>query len=109
MGLPSFRHSAGIAGNFLILCLDKERKSHIAEGILGRFQNTVIGGDSSHYLNYIIGFHNLSEAEDACEWIKKLEGVSNVRMGIMREVTFVREWLDDQMQRPLKDLRIARS
>ncbi|HET6780105.1 MAG TPA: hypothetical protein VFH09_02950 [Nitrososphaera sp.] len=46
-----------------------------------------------------IFFHNLSEAEEAYEWIKRLGGVGKARMRIMKDVIFVCNWLDDQMKK----------
>jgi len=71
---------------------------------MSRFENNVVVGLSApDYQFYNIFFHNLSEAEEAYEWIKKLEGVGNVRMRIMKDLIFVRDWLDDQMKKRLSE------
>jgi hypothetical protein len=57
--------------------------------ITSRFENIVFEGPtSSNYLFYNMAFDNLSEANDAYEWIKRLKVVDAVRMGIIRELIF---------------------
>jgi hypothetical protein len=46
-----------------------------------------------------IFFHNLSEAEEAYEWINKVEGVGEARMRIIRDLIFVRDWLNEEMKK----------
>jgi hypothetical protein len=50
-----------------------------------------------------IFFHNLSEAEQAYEWIKRLEGVGKARIRIMKDLIFVGDWIDDQMKKYLSE------
>jgi len=62
----------------LISCPHEKGKYSAAENILSRFENIVFGGStSSNYLFYNMVFDNLSEANDAYEWIKRLKGVGN--------------------------------
>jgi len=44
-------------------------------------------------------FENLSEADDLTKWIKGLEGVENVKMGVMKELIVVQDWLREEIGR----------
>jgi DNA-binding Lrp family transcriptional regulator len=99
MGLPNFRQLVGTTGNFLIFCSDGEKRFSAAERIVSRFENTAFAAITQSSLICNIFFHNLSEAEEVYEWIKKLEGVGKARMRIMKDLIFVCDWLDDQMKK----------
>src|SRR5438128_824710 len=99
IGLPNFRQITGITGNFLIFCQDRERKYAVSESVISKFENTALASAAANYLMFNIYFHNLSEAQTAHEWIKKLEGVEKVRMRIMKDLIFLCDWLDDQMKK----------
>jgi len=38
---------------------------------------------------------NLVEAEELLDWIRKLDGVRNVKMELLKDFIFVDEWLDE--------------
>jgi DNA-binding Lrp family transcriptional regulator len=101
MGLPNFRQLVGTTGNFLIFCSDGEKRSSssAARNIVSRFENTAFAAVTQSVMMCNIFFHNLSEAEEAYEWIKRLEGVGKARMRIMKDLIFVCDWLDDQMKK----------
>jgi DNA-binding Lrp family transcriptional regulator len=99
MGLPNFRQLVGTTGNFLIFFSGGEKRSSAAERIISRFENTAFAAITQSSLMCNIFFHNLSEAEEAYEWIKKLEGVGEARMRIIRDLIFVQDWLGEVMKR----------
>jgi DNA-binding Lrp family transcriptional regulator len=99
IGLPNFRQTTGITGNFLIFCPDGEKKYAVSESVISKFENTAFAAAAANYLMFNIYFHNLSEAGTAHECIKKLEGVEKVKMRIMKDLIFLRDWLDEQMKK----------
>jgi DNA-binding Lrp family transcriptional regulator len=101
VGLANFRQSAGISCNMLIFCPHENDKYFATERIFSRFENTIVfgGSTSSNYLFYNMVFDNLYEANEAYEWIKGLKGVGGVRMRIIRDLIFVRDWLDEEIMR----------
>lgn len=105
MGLPNFRQLVGTTGNFLIFCSDEEKKkrSSAAKSIISRFENTAFAAVTQSVIMCNIFFHNLSEAEQAYEWIKTLEEVRRVRMRIMKDLIFVEDWLDYKMRKSLSE------
>jgi DNA-binding Lrp family transcriptional regulator len=107
MGLPDFRRLVGTTGNFLVFFSEGEEKkgssssSSAARNIVSRFENTAFAAVTRSVLMCNIFFHNLSEAEQAYEWIKGLGGVENARMRIMKDLIFVGDWIDYQMKKHL--------
>lgn len=99
MGLPNFRQLVGTTGNFLIFCSDGAKMSSAAKSIISRFENTAFAAVTQSVIMCNIFFHNLSQAEQAYEWIKSLEEVRRVRMRIMKDLKFVEDWLDYQMKK----------
>jgi DNA-binding Lrp family transcriptional regulator len=105
MGLPNFRQLVGTTGNFLIFCSDEEKRSSAAKSIISRFENTAFAAVTQSFIMCNIFFHNLSEAEQAYEWINRLEGVAKARMRIMKDLIFVCDWLDNQMKKHLPEAK----
>jgi DNA-binding Lrp family transcriptional regulator len=103
MGLPNFRKLVGTTGNFLIFCSDPENRSSAAKSIISRFENTAFAAITQSVMMCNIFFHNMSEAEQAYEWINRLEGVAKVRMRIMKDLIFVCDWLDNQIKKRLSE------
>lgn len=99
MGLPNFRQTTGITGNFLIFSPDRNRKYAVSESVISKFENTAFTAAAANYLMFNIYFHNLSEAEISYAWIKKVEGVERVKMRIMKDLIFLSDWLDEQMKK----------
>jgi len=44
-------------------------------------------------------FDNLIEVDEFDKWIRTLEGVKNVKMGVMKELIIVQDWLRDEIGR----------
>ena len=105
MGLPNFRRLVGTTANFLIFCSDEEKRSSAATSIMSRFENTAFAAVTQSIIMCNIFFHNLSEAEQAYEWIKTLEEVRRVRMRILKDLIFVEDWLDHQMKKCFSETR----
>ncbi len=103
MGLPSFRSVAGTTASFLISQKEGGRISSVAQKIASKFQDVTFQAVAPSGMMCNIFFHNLPEAEDAYDWIKKLEDVGAARMRVMRDLVLVREWLDGEMKKRLSE------
>ena len=98
VGIPNLRQSPGVSVNLLISCREGHSSTSIADKITGRFGNVVFGGPfSSHLVSYNFVFNNLIEAGEAHEWVKAVEGVAEARLGFMKVMVFVPDWLDGQI------------
>jgi hypothetical protein len=52
---------------------------------------------ASHLSNNMV-FNNLIEVDEALELIREIEGVGNVRLGILREMIFVPDWFERRIR-----------
>lgn len=97
-GIPNFRLFAGLSCVFLVFCPDPKRKSSVDKLVLSKVGRVELANTSSdQYSTFVMLFDNLSEADDNIKWIRGLDGVDSVRMGIMRDLIVVQDWLRDQI------------
>jgi len=97
-GTPNFRLFAGLSCVFLVFCPDAKRKSSVDKLVLSKVGRVELANTSSdQYSTFVNLFDNLSEADDTIKWIRGLDGVESVKMGIMKELIVVQDWLRDQI------------
>lgn len=102
IGLPNLKRASGVSANFLIFCAEPGAGASVAGRIAEEFDNIVFGSPlTARHLSYNMVFNNLIEIDEALELIKRIEGVQKVRLGIMREMIFVPDWLDGQIRKHL--------
>ena len=97
-GTPNFKVFVGLSCVLLVFCPDAKKKSVVDRAVLSKVQRTELANTSSkQYSTFVILFDNLSEADDAVHWATGLDGVKNVKMGIMRGLIVVQDWLRDEV------------
>lgn len=94
--------SLGVACDFLILCPDETQRNEVNKLMREKLERVVFS------LTEVKGFSifalicpNLSESEGIRKWLKGLDGVSDVRVDIMRGNILVDRWLDEEIERQL--------
>jgi DNA-binding Lrp family transcriptional regulator len=99
-GIPNFRMFAGLSCVFLVFCTDAKRKSLVDKLMLSKVQRVELANTGSdQYSTFVMIFDNLSEADDTIKWIRSLDGVDSVKMGIMKELIVVQDWLRDEISK----------
>ena len=102
--LPEINYdkSNGVASDFLIVCPDEAKRGEANKQIRAKLDRIVFS------LTDVKGFSifaqicvNLFESEEIQKWIKGLDGVSDVRVDIMRENILVDKWLDEEIEKRL--------
>jgi len=102
-GIPNFRKFAGLSCVFLVFCPDAAKKRNVDRLVLSKVQRTELANTSSaRYSTFVMVFDNLSEADDTTQWIKGLDGVESVKIGIMKELIVVQDWLRDEIGRRIE-------
>ncbi len=97
-GIPNFRRFAGLSCVFLVHCPDGKRKAAVDNLVLSKVQRTELASTSSKaYSTFVMVFDNLHEADETLEWIRDLEGVERVTMGIMKNLLVEEGWLRDEI------------
>jgi DNA-binding Lrp family transcriptional regulator len=92
--------SLGVACDFLIVCPDETKRREVNKQIRERLDRVVFS------LTDVEGFSifaqiclNLSEGEEIHKWIRGLDGVSEVKVDIMRGNILVDKWLDEEIEK----------
>ena len=99
-GTPVFGKHAGLSCVFLVSCPDSRKKKVVDEAVLSKARRIDLANTSSEqYSTFVMVYDNLSEADDALEWIGRLDGVERVKLGIMKELIVVQDWLRDVIER----------
>jgi len=57
--------------------------------------------NSEQHSTFVMVYDNLSEADDVLDWMRSLDGVKTVRMGIMKELIILQDWLRVEIDRRL--------
>jgi DNA-binding Lrp family transcriptional regulator len=97
-GTPNFKVLAGLSCVFLVFTPDGKKKRTVDRIILSKTPRTELANTASRqYSTFVMLFDNLSEADDFTKWITGLDGVESVRMGIMKDLIVVQDWLRDEI------------
>ncbi len=97
-GIPNFRRFAGASCVYLVFCPDGKKKHAVDNLVLSKVERTELSNTSSKdYSTFVMVFDNLHEADDTLEWIRGLDGVASVKMGIMKDLLVELGWLRDEI------------
>ena len=93
------KNSKEVTCSLLIYCSEsgKKRVSELARSKLDRVDFAF--SKVSNLFIFTVALDNLSEAEKLSEQIRRLEGVNEIKMGVMKEFIFVDNWIDDVVER----------
>jgi len=93
-GTPNFKNFGGLSCVFLVFCPDAEKKRAVDEMVLSKVQMIELANTSAgQYSTFVTVFDNYSQVDEFIKWIRELEGVKSVRMGIMKDLIVVQDWL----------------
>lgn len=93
-GTPVFGRHAGLSCVFLVFCPDPRKKEAVDEAVLSQTRRVDLANtNSEQHSTFVMVYDNLSEADDVLDWMRSLDGVKKVKMGIMRELIVVQDWL----------------
>lgn len=91
---------AGMSCVFLVFCPEIDKKKSVDEIVLSKVRRIELANTSSNqYSTFAMVFDNLSEADDFTKLIKEIDSVKSVKMGIMRDLIVVQDWLRDEIDR----------
>ena len=102
--LGDVRRVPGMAYFFLVNSEDEKKKAEIDTEIHSRLENAIFADTrNKQYSIYAAAFRNMGEANEMYRWIRSLDGAEKTRMHVMREIIPVPDWVDDEIERRLKD------
>jgi DNA-binding Lrp family transcriptional regulator len=94
----------GMAYFFLVHSEDEKKKTEIDTEIHSRLENAIFADTRNKQFSiYAAAFRNMGEANEMYRWIRSLDGAEKTRMHVMREIIPVPNWVDDEIERRLKD------
>ena len=104
--IRNVRNSRGVICSFLVMCAEdkKEGINEVARSLARRVDfsyNSVRG-----ICLLTLFADNLIEADEICERLKKMEGVSGVRMGILKNFVFVDGWMDEKVEEMCQHMHV---
>lgn len=102
VGTPNYHAIAGLVCNFLVFCPDENKKRAVDRSIASEVRR-VERSDASpkQHSMFVVACENPFEADKTLKWMRSLDGVEWVRMGVMRELIHVPDWLKVQIARGL--------
>jgi len=100
LGRPDFGRAPGVSANFLVRVTEAEKNASVSDKVGSKFRTIVFGMPvAPSLLFYNIAFENLTQANQAADWIRGLEGVKEARLGIMNGLTLVTDWIDGEIRK----------
>ena len=76
-----------------------EEKRAVDDLVLSKVPRIEISNTGSkQHSTFVTMFDNLSEADEFAKWIRSLHGAKSVKMGIMKELIVVQDWLSDEVR-----------
>ena len=100
--LPEINYdkSIGVASDYLIVCPDDKKKSEVDKLLRGKLERVIFSlTDVKGFSIFALMCTNVSESEQLSKWMKGLEGVTDVRVDIMRENILVDKWIDEEIEK----------
>ena len=100
--LPELNYdkSLGVACDYLVVCSDEAKRREVNSQMRAKLDRVVFSlTDVKGFSIFALICVNLSEGEQIHKWIKGLDGVSEVRVDIMRENILVEKWLDEEIEK----------
>jgi DNA-binding Lrp family transcriptional regulator len=96
--------SLGVACDFLIICPDETKRSEVDKQMRARLDRVVFSfTEAKGFSIFALICLNLSESEEIHRWIKGMDGVSDVRVDILRGNILVDKWLDEEIEKQLSE------
>lgn len=101
-GTPNFRMLAGLSCVFLVFCPDERKKKLVDNVVLSKARRTELSNTTSkQFSTFVMAYDNLLEADDVLEWIRGLDGVESAKMGTMKELIVVQDWMRKEIAKRL--------
>ena len=81
-----------------ICCANTEKKRVVDDIVLSKVRRIeLVNTSARQYSTFVMVFDNLSEADEFIKWIRGLDGVKSVSMGVMKALIVVQDWLREEI------------
>ncbi|MDG6905691.1 MAG: AsnC family transcriptional regulator [Nitrososphaerota archaeon] len=101
-GTPNFENFSGLSCVFLVFCPELAKKRSADQAVLNKMPRIEIFNTSSEkYSTFVTIFDNLAQADEFMKFVQSLDGVKSVKMGIMKELIVIQDWLRKQLNKQI--------
>lgn len=98
MPITSYEKSAVVTCSFTVDCPDNLRKKSADSLVMSRLHRVIFSNTSAkRYSVFTVLCNNFGEAESIREEIAGVNGVAGVKMGVVKKVVHVSDWLDQKI------------
>jgi len=81
-------------------CRDRKKKREADEIMLSRLPNLIYSETWAwNYSLFVFACENILEAESVSDWVGKINGMSNMKLGIIKNRIHNMDWIDEEIQR----------
>lgn len=95
----------GLRYLLIVHCEDKERKSYVDNAIRSHLPNLIYEETwAPNHSMFAFACANILEAERLSDWVKKINGVSTMKVGIIKNRIHNLEWIDEEIERRIASL-----
>jgi DNA-binding Lrp family transcriptional regulator len=103
-GVPNVDVVGGVMCNFLVYFKDPRKKAG-ADNLIQSTFSRIGASDTSpeQYTVFGMSCENLSEVDGVLSKLKAMDGVTSVRMRIMKDLIFAQDWIRDQIAMRLSE------
>lgn len=99
-GSPFYEKMTGLSCNFLLFSPEIDKKQAMDQKVLSEVPRMERSDTASkEYSLFVINCENPKEADETHAWLKSLDGVEWVRMGITKQAIHVQDWLKAEMEK----------
>ncbi len=99
-GTPNFRNFSGLSCVFLMFCPDLSKKKIADDMVINKMPRIeIFNTNSPQYSTFVAMFDNLTQADEFTKFIQGLDGVSSLKMGIMKDLIVIQTWLRKEIGR----------
>jgi DNA-binding Lrp family transcriptional regulator len=92
------KKAGGLPYLLLVHCHDEARKREVDSEIISGLQKLAYSDTApTNHSVFSFACQNVSEADSILSWVKKVNGVSDLKAGILESRTFVEHWIDEEV------------
>ncbi len=92
----------GLRYLLIVHCEDEDKKSDVDKTIRARLPNLIYEETwTPNHSMFAFACANILEAERVSHWVRKIKGVGDMKLGIIKNRIHNLDWIDDEIQRRL--------
>ena len=92
----------------LVHCEGKDRKREVDKTILSRLPHLLYSETwAPNHSLFAFGCKNILEAESIASWVKEINGVTDMKLGLVKDRIHNLDWVDEEIEKRIASSREA--